>query len=265
MPPFPIIPYRLLALIVMIGSVWFVSLPAQAQTETRTYQLDARPGEEVATQIRELYADAPITVTARGQQLLVRGEPRLLDEIGILVESLDVAPAQLRITVRTREALDGERSGAGVSARNGKVGVTVEQQTISSGSHQQRTLMVQDGQTAHITSGQVRTLPIAIRGGRNPAAILEQVETRTGFLVSPQVISSQAIELNIVSFEEDPAQIEGYETEALLTIRRVEPGQWVPLGSIARSSRNSGSGIGYRMEANRTGSRSVEVKVEIIP
>lgn len=265
MPPFHVSTYRVLALVLMVVPLWLGSLSAHAQTETRSYQLDARPAEEVAAQIRDLYADAPVTVTARGQQLLVRGEPRLLDEIGTLVESLDVAPVQLRITVRTREELRGDRSGTGVSAREGKVGVTVERKTVSSGSNQKRTLMIQDGQTAHITSGQVRTLPVAIRGGRNPAAVLQQVETRSGFLVSPQVISNQAVELNIVSFEEDPAQIQGYETEALMTIRRVEPGQWVSLGSIARSSTRSNNDIAYQVESSRSGNRSVEVKVEIVP
>ena len=265
MPPFHVASYRFLALIIMVVPSLLVSLSAHAQSETRSYQLDARPAEDVAARIRDMYADAPVTVTARGQQLMVRGEPRLLDEIGTLVESLDAAPAQLRITVRTREEASGERSGAGVSARDGNVGVTVERKITSTGSNQLRTLMIQDGQTAHITSGQVRTLPIAIRGGRNPAAILEQVETRSGFLVSPQVISSQAVELNVVSFEEDPAQIQGYETEALLTIRRVEPGQWVSLGSIVRNSRRSGSGIAYQVESNRSSSRSIEVKVELMP
>lgn len=264
MPPFTLAPCRFPALMILILPIWLISLAAHAQTETRTYQLDARSGEDVATQIRELYTDAPVTVTARGQQLMVRGEPRLLDEIGTLVRSLDVAPAQLRITVRTREDLSGERSGAGVSTRGGEANVSVERKTLRSGSNQQRTVMIQDGQTAHITSGQVHTLPVAIRGGRNPAAILQQVETRSGFLVSPQVISSQAVEMNIVSFEEDPAQIQGYETEALMTIRRVEPGQWVSLGSIARSSRRTGSGIIYQSEGRSASTRTVEVKVEIL-
>ncbi|RBP33298.1 type II/III secretion system protein [Marinobacter pelagius] len=265
MPSFHVSLSRLLVLLVMVVPIWLTSVSAHAQTETRSYQLDARSAEDVAAQIRDLYANAPVTVTARGQQLMVRGEPHLLDEIGTLVESLDVAPAQLRITVRIREEVGGERSGAGVSARDGNVAVTVERKTTSTGSNQQRTLLVQDGQTAHITSGQIRTLPIAIRGGRNPAAFLEQVETRSGFLVSAQVISSQAVELNIVSFEEDPAKIQGYETEALLTIRRVEPGQWVSLGSVVRSGTRSDSGIAYQVESNRSGSRSVEVKVEIVP
>ena len=41
---------------------------AVAQTEARVYQLNNRSADDVAGQIRELYQNAPVTVTARGQQ-----------------------------------------------------------------------------------------------------------------------------------------------------------------------------------------------------
>lgn len=236
-----------------------------AQTEARVYELQNRPAVDVAGQIRELYQNAPVTVTARGRQVVVRGDEPLLDEIGRLITAMDVAPAQLRITVRSRENSGGKRSGTGVSASESRVGVTVERKVTSTNNTRQRTLVVQDGQSAHITSGQIRTLPVAIRGGRNPAAILEQVETRSGFLVSPQVISDRAVELNIVSFEEDPASLPGYETEAVVTIRRVEPGQWVSLGSTSTQASGQQSGITYHVNSNRAENRSFEVKVDILP
>ncbi|WP_438616547.1 secretin N-terminal domain-containing protein [Marinobacter salinexigens] len=238
---------------------------AQALAEARVYELGNRSAEDVADQIRPLYQSTPITISARGQQLIVRGEPQLLDEIGTLVETMDVAPAQLRITVRSSEDIGGKRSGAGVSGTENQIGVTVERKVISTGNQRQRSLIVQDGQSAHITSGKIRTLPLAVRGGRNPAAILQQVETRSGFLVSPQVISSQTIELNIMSFEEDPAAMQGYETEAVMTIRRVEPGQWVSLGSISSQSSRQQSGITYSINSNQQSNRSFDVKVDILP
>ena len=140
----------------------------------------------------------------------------------------------------------------------------MERKVTSTSSSQQRTLVVQDGHSAHISSGQVRTLPVAVRGGRNPAAILEQVETRSGFLVSPQVISDRAIELSIVSFEEDPAAMPGYETEAVVTIRRVEPGEWVALGSTDTSASTGRSGITYSVNSSQTESRRFEVKVDVL-
>ncbi|KMQ76538.1 secretin N-terminal domain-containing protein [Marinobacter subterrani] len=236
-----------------------------AQTETRAYQLNNRPGEDVAAQIRQLYQGSPVTVTARGMQLVVRGEPELLDEIGTLVDTLDVAPVQLRITVRSITDIGGKRSGAGLSASGGQAEISAQHRVISTASTRERTLVMQDGQSAHITSGQIRTIPVAIQGGRNPAAFLEQVETRSGFLVSPRVISDRAVELNIVSFEEDPASLEGYETEALVTVRRVEPGQWVTLGSTATSATRERSGITYQVNSSRSDNQRFEVKVELLP
>jgi hypothetical protein len=243
----------------------FLSSQVLAQSESRVYQLNNRPGDDVAVQIRELYQGSPVTVTARGQQLVVRGEPDLLDEIGRLVETLDVAPVQLRITVRSRTDSGGKRSGAGISASGGQAEISAERRVTSTGSAQERTLVMQDGQSAHITSGQIRTIPVAVRGGRNPAAFLQQVETRSGFLVSPQVISDQAVELSIVSFEEEPANLDGYETEAVVTIRRVEPGQWVSLGSTATRSSQERSGITYQVNSSRSENRSFEVRVDILP
>nr|WP_292273106.1 secretin [Marinobacter sp.] len=235
-----------------------------AHAESRAYQLNNRPGADVATQVRELYQGEPVSVTVRGQQIVIRGEQQLLDEIGTLIETLDVAPAQLRITVRSKEDIGGKRSGTGVATTRNSAGLTVERRVTSTGGSKERSLMVMDGQSAHITSGQVRTLPFAMRGGRNPAAIFEQVETRSGFIVTPQVISDRSVELNIVSFEADPAELQGYETQAVVTIRRVEPGQWVSLGSTSTQSTSKQSGIAYSVKSSRSDNRSFEVKVDVL-
>jgi hypothetical protein len=171
----------------------------------------------------------------------------------------------MRISVRYRQDIGGKQSGGGVMISDNRAGANVERRTISTNSSTERQLVVQDGQSAHITSGNVRTLPFAVQGGRNPAAILEQLETRSGFIVTPQAISDQTVELNIVSFEEDPASIQGYETEALMTIRRVEPGQWVTLGGTRTSQSHRQDGITYRVTGNRSENQSVDVKVDILP
>lgn len=236
-----------------------------AAPEARTYQMGQRSAEDVAGQIRELYPDGQVAITARGQQMVVRGEPLILDEIGRLVETMDVAPAQMRITVRSSNQVNAKSGGAGVSISNNQVGINAERRVTSTRRNQERTLVVQDGQSAHITSGQVRTLPVAIRGGRNPAAFLGQVETRSGFLVSPRVISDQAIELNIVSFEEDPqGDVPGFETEAVMTIRRVGPGDWVELGSSQERRAGRQSGITYQTGGDNRQNQRFEVRVDLL-
>lgn len=255
----------LTAAITLLVALNLLSTGALAQSQARVFELRNRPASDVASQIRSLYQDTSLKVTARGQQVVVRGDEQLLDEIDMLIGTLDVAAMQLRITVRSREDIGGKRSGAGFFGSEDRVNVNVERKVTSTNNASQRSLVVQDGQSAHVTSGQVRTLPFAIQGGRNPAAILQQVETRSGFLVSPQVISDRAIELNIVSFEEDPASLPGYETEALVTVRRVEPGQWVTLGSTSTEASSQRSGITYSVSSSRGENRSFEVKVDILP
>lgn len=258
---------RFSTLALMAALILALATPAaaRAEQETRIYQLQSRTAEDMAQQVRTLYQQAPVSVTARGAQLVVRGDPVLLDEIGTLVNSLDVPPVQMRITVRYQQSSDSSGSGGGVSVNRNRVSGGIQQRNSSTSSSSQRHLVVQDGQSAHITSGSVRTLPFAVQGGRNPAVILEQVETRSGFVVSPQSISGQAVELNIVSFEEDPAALPGYETEALVTIRRVQPGQWVSLGGVSTSERRQQGGLIYQRDSSLAEQLSIDVKVDILP
>lgn len=250
-----------LSVLLMLG----VASPLLAAPEARQYQLSQRPASDVAQQIRDLYPGGEVTITSRGQQMVVRGEPPLLDEIGQLVETMDVASVQMRVSVRSRNNDMGKQGDGGITITDNEVSVQASHKTTTTQQTSERSLIVQEGQSAQITSGQVRALPIAIRGGRNPAAFLEKIETRSGFIVSPQVISDKAIELNIVSFEEDPERgVPGYKTEALMTLRRVEPGQWVALGSSRESRSGEQTGIVYKSGKSRSSTNSWEVRVDLM-
>jgi hypothetical protein len=135
-------PQRFISLLVLVWALFLATGPATARAETRTYELNNRAGEEVARQVEDLYQGSPVTVIARGQQLIVRGQPDLLDEIGTLVETLDMAPVQLRITVRSRTDSGGKRSGAGVSVTNDQVGIGAERRVTTTGQNQERSLVM---------------------------------------------------------------------------------------------------------------------------
>lgn len=248
--------------------LFLILLPALAlaASENRTFTLENRPAQEVADQLRSLYPESELTMAAQGSQLVTRGEPEVLDEIGQLIQTMDVAPVQLRITVRSGGQVQGKRSGGGVSSGHGNV-VTIQGQsrTISTQSRQERNVVVQDGQSAHISSGQVRTLPVAIQGGRNPTAIYQQVDIRSGFIVTPQRISDQQIELSITAFENMPdAGMDGYETDAVVTQRRVAPGEWVDVGGTETTRQGQQSGITYQVGGSRQENQQFEVKVDIL-
>lgn len=231
------------------GLLCLLAFSAVAANEARTYQLNNRPASDVAGQLRELYPEDQVRLSSNGRQLVARGDALVLDEISALIETMDVAPAQMRITVR---------SGASTDRQSNRTVTTTRRQ-------QERNITVQDGQSAHITSGAVRSLPLAIRGGRNPATILQQVETRRGFVVSPQVISDQMIELNVMAFETDPADdIAGYDTEGVFTVRRVKPGQWVDLGGSESRNASTRSGQTYSVGARERENRAYEIRVELL-
>jgi len=255
--------------------LFLVSANAFAASQSRAYNLNQRPAADVAAQIRDLYEEVNVTVV--GQKIVARGETRLLDEIGQIIQQLDVATAQLRISVQSREDLGGKRNSGGVnltqnnasSNRNiinsNTVTINAQSKTTRSSGNRERSLIVQDGQSAQVSAGQIRSLPFAARGGRNPAVLLQLVETRSGFVVTPRMISPQNIELSIMSFEQDAPALPGYDTEALMTIRQVQPGQWVSLGGVDRSESRENSGIVYQVNSSESRSSEIRVRVDILP
>lgn len=243
---------------------------AHAASQNRVYNLNQRPAADVAVQIQDLYQEVNVTVI--GQKIVARGEARLLDEIGQIIQQLDVATAQLRISVQTREDIGGKRGGGGVSVTQNNVSgnrntvtINAQSKTTRSSGNRERSLIVQDGQSAQISAGQIRSLPFAARGGRNPAVLMQLVETRSGFVVTPRMVSPQNIELSIMSFEQDAPALPGYDTEALMTIRQVQPGQWVSLGGVDRSESRENSGIAYRINSSENRSSEIRVRVDILP
>ncbi|WP_165857597.1 secretin N-terminal domain-containing protein [Marinobacter sp. JSM 1782161] len=239
---------------------------ALAAPQLRTFSLNNRPADDIAAQLRQLYPQDQLNVTAQGQNLAVRAEPQVLNEIEQLIGTMDVAPVQLRITVRSGQGRSGQRQGGGVSINNGNVSVQAENKVTTTRRNQEQTLVVQDGQSAHIKSGQVRALPVAVQGGFNPAVLLDQVDISSGFVITPQVISRQQIQLQIMAFDNTPQGDlpAGYETEGVVTMRRVAPGDWFELGSTQTRQGGNQSGITYEVGGSSQRSQHFEVKVEVM-
>ncbi len=254
-------PVRLLILALCLAPALVLAASAN-----RTFTLENRPAQEVADQLRALYPQSELTLAAQGSQLIARGEPAVLEEISQLIETMDVAAVQLRITVRSSGQTMGKRSGGGITTGHGNVvSIQGESRTITTRRDRERNVVVQDGQSAHISSGQVRTLPAAIRGGNNPAAIYQQVDIRSGFIVTPQRISDQQIQLSITAFENVPdSGMDGYETDAVVTQHRVAPGEWVEVGGSTESQRGQQSGITYQVGGDRQDNQRFEVKVDVL-
>lgn len=229
--------------------------PAQAQVQTRIFELHNRPAQQLVGEIRALYPGNEVHLTAHGQQLVVRASSADISDIARLVQRLDVPPHQLRITVRKVYGAQQQNGGTGKAGSR----------TISTAQTSSHSVVVQDGQGAHVSAGSIQQVPVAVQGGRNPAALLKSVNFNSGFIVRPQFISKHQIELHIIAFNDEP-QSGGTQsqTAAVVTIRRVRPGHWVPLGGTEQKQLHQQSGKTWQAGGTRSDNSHYEVRVEVV-
>lgn len=228
--------------------------------------LQHRPPEQLLPELRALYPADQAAFMTDGQRLVIRATPQVVEEIRQLLTVLDVPVAQLRILVRQRGGQQGTQQDLGVGVDRQGVSVSGQRITQSTQRQSQRSLMVQDGQTAEISAGQVRALPLLVQGGDNPAVLYQQAQATSGFLVTPRLISPQQIELQIVAaerhFEGDSARL---NAAAVVTQRRVSPGEWVSLGGVEESQQVQRGGLIYQAGTHHQSGQQFEVMVEVMP
>lgn len=229
-----------------------LAIPAAfAAPESHVFELENRRAQTVVPQLRNLYGD-DIKLSPDGQNLMVRAEPEQLAEIKTLLRQIDQPIRQVRLSLRHRDMASGEDD-----SRSSK-------RVYSTRKDSTRSLVVQDQQIAQISSGRIARLPVAARGGRNPMVILEEVDMTSGFLVRPSVLSEDQVELHITAIRNEPIPGQpDYETAGVVTIRRVNPGEWVELGKERRSARTQQGSRVYSTQSK--GNRLWEVKVNVLP
>ena len=214
------------------------------------FELEHRQAENVIPQLEKLYGTDDVVFSPDGQKLMVRALPQQLAEIDQLLRQLDAPPYQVRLTLRHRDARSSEE-------RSSRVTTTRRDS--------QQTLTVQDGQHARISSGKVARLPIAIRGGNDPAALLEEVDMSSGFLVRPNVITPQQVELQITAVRNEPVVgMPDYKTAGVMTIRRVAPGEWVELGEERTGQQQRDGTRLYETGGRRDENRVWDIKVDVL-
>ncbi|MFE8070607.1 secretin N-terminal domain-containing protein [Marinobacteraceae bacterium S3BR75-40.1] len=235
------------ALPLVVGLLLFSAL-AQAAPKVEIFQLHNREASDLLQHLEPLYPDNTVVFSADGQRLMVKAEPQQLEEIRQLVTRLDVAPVQLRISVR--QVSGGQKEPPGT-------------QVITTQSHTVRSIVVQSGEAAHIKAGSIRRVPTAVQGGRNPAMLTEEQSLESGILVQPKSLGRQQVELKVVTFENEPAGTTNQETAALVSILRITPGEWVSLGGSEEENASTASG-GRVYDTGSQQDRHWEVKVDVV-
>ena len=230
-----------------------------AADEVRILYLKHRPADEIIPAIRPLLGPDD-ALSGTDYRLIIRAPDKKLEEIERILPQLDVAPRQLRITVRQSvsvddtadsQSLSGETGAGGariilpgkpgqergVVVRKGGLRYNVNRRTASSDDGTTQTILTQDGQRAYIRIGQsVPHVQKILSLSRNQVVISQGValqDVTTGFEVVPHV-HGDSVRLKItprLSTLQNPAAGLA-DFQELSTTIEAKLGEWIDLGAV---------------------------------
>lgn len=231
------------------------TLAAQSEQKLKVFELSHRQAADLVVQLQALYPDEDVLFSADGQRLVVKGPAAVIAEVEALAARLDVAPAQLRVTVRRQAAgQNGHPSSRRITTRDGQ---------------SRQSVVVQSGETARIEAGTIRRVTRAVSGGDYIGLIAEDTPMTAGFLVQPRALGSNQIELRVISFDDEPpmhsTQASPRDTAAVVTQRRVSPGEWVSLGSSDTTHDSISQGQTYSTRETGQHKLNWSIRVDLVP
>lgn len=283
---------RLLPLVLLLGSV-FGNAAADA---IQTYNLTQRQASELIPIIQPMLPPGT-ALSGQGYTLLVRGNPDAQAMVEALLQKLDGALHNLKISVRFTAPAQTFRdsSGADVRVRSGDAQTTIganagktprdssatvrlhgEDVDIRAGTRQQYqtasedsdyTLRVLEGNTAFIQTG--TDIPYGTQTLYPGGVVQNSVElraVRSGFYVRPRLHGNEVL-LDILPQQEKESASGGgrIDTQHVDTTTSARLGEWVELGGVSTASRQQSGSTLYSTTDVRNRNSTIYVKVEIIP
>lgn len=280
----PAVIARAVVLLVFSGAV-----SSAERMVTEVISIGYRDAREVVTMLRPL-VPPPGTVTSLSNQLVVKTTPENLREIKQLLQSIDKAPANLLISVKT--ALDeevrrdlaegsadvrtgdlsvsagqssGDRRGFSVSGADGEssAGLRVIQRNRATSASAEQQIRVLEGKTAFIAAGESRPVRQRITRVENGRVIVQESTTyadaTSGFYVRPR-LSGDRVMLDIVPSRNrfDGARIETREVQTTVSGRL---GRWIAIGGSSQSDTRTSREIGRTADRRQSSDYNVYVKV----
>lgn len=278
----------------LAGLVWLLcSAPAWAALEV--IQLQHRSAEEILPVIQPLL-DKGDVATGMDYRLILRTSPRNLGQIKKLLESLDVAPRRLKITVMQdvdsetvarltevsgsvglgRDARvvvpgSGDNSGLNVELGQGqdrlKARVDSTRSLVEERNTQQ--LLVLEGSRALVRSGQSVPIPqrqvVQDRWGTRVIDSTQYQEAGSGFYVLPRV-SGDRVTLEIDA--QNDAFVHGggdqptMRTQQASSIVSGRLGEWLEVGGLGQQKSGNDATISTRDISRTQERRSILIRVE---
>jgi type II secretory pathway component GspD/PulD (secretin) len=263
---------------------------AMAQMSVEVVALKYRSAEELIPILQPMLARGGSVSGLRGQ-LVIRTTRENFRELRHVLDSIDVAPRRLLVTVAQDTASDGSRRGAEVSgglrtddrlrltlpgnAPARRDGDRIEARVYDTRSLDNmrilQTVQVLEGRSALIQSGSSAPVPQrrvvrSVVNGRVVEQVVDSAEYReadTGFYVTPRV-SADRVTLEISPQREAFVQ----RAPGVIDVQRVVStvsgrlGEWIELATVSQERSAENDVLLGRASSTRTESRSTLVKVE---
>jgi hypothetical protein len=265
-------------------------IAAMAQMSVEVIALKHRTAEEVIPVLQPMLARDGSLSGLRGQ-LVVRTTRENLRDLRRILDSIDVAPRRLLITVAQDTSADGSRRGTEITGSlrtddqlrlnvPGSSGQIRERDGIQARVYDTRsmenvrvmqTVQVLEGRSAYVQSAVSAPLPQrrvvrSVVNGRAVDQVVDSVDyahADPGFYVTPRV-SGDGVTLEISPQRESFVQ----RAPGVVDVQRVVStvsgrlGEWIELAAVSQQRTGERDVLLGRAGANRSESRSVLVKVE---
>lgn len=272
-------------------------LSAPAFAELEIIPLRHRSAEEVLPIIRPLL-DKEDVASGMNYQLILRTSPHNLAQIRKLLESIDVAPRSLKITVMqnvdsetvarltevsgnvglsrdARISVPGSGNNSGLNVELGQGRDRLKTHVVSTRSleddRKTQQLQVLEGSRALVRSGQSVAVPqrqvIQNQWGTRVIDSTQYQEVGSGFYVLPRV-NGDRVTLEISA--QNDSVVPGSGDQPTMRIQQTSStvsgrlGEWLGIGGIGQQKSNDGSTISTRSASQLREQRSVLIKVEEI-
>lgn len=264
-------------------------LSLSARAELAVIELKHRSAEELLPIVQPL-VDKGGVASGMNYQLILRTSPHNLAEIRKLLNSIDVAPRKLRVTVMqdvdrdTAERLVGISGGVGSNPRitlpdsGGGAGMEIGQgrdrlkanvistRSLEAGRNTQQ-LQVLEGNRALVRTGQSMPVPqrqvIQHPWGSQVVDTTEYRDVERGFYVLPRV-SGDRVTVEIDAQNDAPGRgdPQAVSTQRASTTLSGRLGEWMELGGTGSQETVDDGTISTRSLARSREQRSVLIRVE---
>ena len=279
----------------ILASLVLLLFSAPGLAELEIIALKHRSAEEVLPVIRPLL-DKGDTASGMNYQLILRTSPRNLEQIKKLLESIDVAPRRLKITVMqnvdsetaarltevsgnvglnrdARIAVPGSGDSSGLNVELGRGQDRLRTRVTSTRSLEDerntQQLQVLEGNRALVHSGQAVPVPqrqvIQNQWGTQVIDSTQFQEVGSGFYVLPRV-NGDRVTLEIST--QNDALVPGSGDQPTVRVQQASStvsgrlGEWLEVGGLGQQKNHDDSTISTRGASRTREQRNVLIKVE---